>query len=297
MIGQVVQVGGGVYVVSTEEGPREASLRGRIKQDDDDGDRVVIGDRVELRVADDAVTIESVLPRSTWLVRRTMGGRRRKIVAANLDRLLVLVSAKDPPPSLPVVDRMLVMGESGGLECLLVLTKVDLVSPTEAGALLADHAAVGYPVLMTSTVTGDGLDAVREVLSTGSSALVGPSGVGKSSLLNALDPGLQLQTQDVGRRSRSGRHTTVSARLVPLGPGGLVADTPGFSDVGLGDVEPDTLAACFPEFRSHLGSCRFRDCTHLHEPGCSVLEALVEGRIPTGRYDSYKAILDELATA
>ena len=297
MIGQVVQVGGGVYVVTTEDGDREASLRGRIKQDDSRGDRVVIGDRVELSVADDAVTIESILPRRTWLVRRTLGGRKRKIVAANLDRLVVLVAAKDPPPSLPVVDRMLVMGESGGLECLVVLTKVDLVPPDEAEALLADYAAVGYPVLKASAVTGEGLEAVREALSTGSSALVGPSGVGKSSLLNALQPGLQLQTQDVGRRSRSGRHTTVSARLIPLEFGGQVADTPGFSDVGLGDVEPDTLGGCFPEFRPFLGDCRFRDCTHLHEPGCAVVDALENRRIPAARYESYRAIFEELASS
>ena len=297
MIGQVVQVGGGVYVVTTEDGDREASLRGRIKQDDSRGDRVVIGDRVELSVADDAVTIESILPRRTWLVRRTLGGRKRKIVAANLDRLVVLVAAKDPPPSLPVVDRMLVMGESGGLECLVVLTKVDLVPPDEAEVLLADYAAVGYPVLKASAVTGEGLEPVREALSTGSSALVGPSGVGKSSLLNALQPGLQLQTQDVGRRSRSGRHTTVSARLIPLEFGGQVADTPGFSDVGLGDVEPDTLAGCFPEFRPFLGDCRFRDCTHLHEPGCAVVDALENRRIPAARYESYRAIFEELTSA
>lgn len=297
MIGQVVQVGGGVYVVSTDEGALEASLRGRIKQDDEVGDRVVIGDRVELRVADDAVTIEAVLPRRTWLVRRTLGGRRRKIVAANLDRLLVLVSAKDPPPSLPVVDRMLVMGESGGLECVIVLTKVDLVGATEAGTLLADYGAAGYPLLKTSTVSREGLEEARKVLSAGSSALVGPSGVGKSSLLNALDPGLGLDTQDVGRRSRSGKHTTVSARLLSLESGGQVADTPGFSDVGLGDVEPETLGGCFPEFRPYLGSCRFRDCTHLHEPGCAVLEALEAGNIPAPRYESYKTILEELTTS
>ena len=295
MIGQVVQVGGGIYVVSTEAGLRDASLRGRIKQEDERGDRVVIGDRVEFHVADDAVTIEAVLPRRTWLVRRTLGGRRRKIVAANLDRLLVLVSAKDPPPSLPVVDRMLVMGESGGLECLVVLTKVDLVRASEAQAFKAIYAEVGYPVIMTSTLSGQGLEAVRGVLSTGSSALVGPSGVGKSSLVNALEPGLGLHTQDVGRRSRSGRHTTVSARLLPLSSGGQVADTPGFSDVGLGDVEPETLAACFPEMRAHLDACKFRDCTHLHEPGCAVLDALEEGHIKPPRYESYKAIFEELA--
>ncbi|MDH3224821.1 MAG: ribosome small subunit-dependent GTPase A, partial [Gemmatimonadota bacterium] len=213
MTGQVVQVGGGVYLVETEGGTVEASLRGRIKLDDAHGDRVVIGDRVRLKRGKSAVTIEAVLPRETWLVRRTLGGRRRKIVAANIDRLLVLVAAKDPPPSLLVVDRMLVMGESGGLDCVVVVTKQDLVDRSEVEELLGDYSTAGYAVFSTSTHPPVGLQQVRDVLCSGSSALVGPSGVGKSSLVNAIEPSVSLLTKDVGRRSRSGRHTTVSARL------------------------------------------------------------------------------------
>ena len=294
--GQVIETVGGTYTVRTASGTMDASLRGRLKLSGRVRDRVVIGDRVELAKAPggDRV-IESVRPRRTFLARRAAGGRVAKVVAANLDRLIVVASVADPPATPGVVDRMLVMGESGGMETCVVLNKVDLARGAAAAAQLSSmYRSAGYPVMVTSVVTGEGMEAFHAMIRAGSSVLAGPSGVGKSSLLNAVEPTLDLRTRQVGRRSRSGKHTTVSSRLILLEGGGVVADTPGFTDVGLGDVAASDLDRCFADFRSFLGRCHFNDCRHVHEPGCAVLAAVAGGQIQRARHDSYRAILAEL---
>ncbi len=294
--GQVVETVGGAYTVRTADRTLEASLRGRLKRSGRVRDRVVIGDRVEVaRAWGGGYVIESVRPRRTFLARRAMGGRVAKVVAANLDRLVVVASVADPPPTPGVIDRMLVMGESGGLDTCLVLNKVDLArGRAVVGELSRLYRAAGYPVMATSVVTGEGMDDFRRVIGAGSSALAGASGVGKSSLLNAVEPALELRTRRVGRRSRSGKHTTVSSRLIFLEGGGVVADTPGFTDVGLGDVAPEDLDRCFADFRPFLGRCHFGDCTHVHEPGCAILAAVAAGDVQEARHHSYRAILAEL---
>ncbi|MDE2761188.1 MAG: ribosome small subunit-dependent GTPase A [Gemmatimonadota bacterium] len=294
--GQVIETVGGTYTVRTASGTLDASLRGRLKRSGRVRDRVVVGDRVELaQVPGGGRVIESVRPRRTYLARRAAGGRVAKVVAANLDRLVVVASVADPPATPGVVDRMLVMGESGGMDTCLVLNKVDLGRGGAAARQLSSmYRSAGYPVMATSVVTGEGMDAFRDMIRAGSSVLVGPSGVGKSSLLNAVDPALELRTRRVGRRSRSGKHTTVSSRLIVLKGGGVVADTPGFTDVGLGDVAAAELDRCFADFRRFLGRCHFNDCRHVHEPGCAVLAAVAGGRIQQARHDSYRAILAEL---
>ena len=294
--GQVVEAVGGVYRVRTTDGGTvEASLRGRIKHVGK-RDRVVIGDYVDVgNASGEAPVIEAALPRRTSLSRRSSRSRFAKVVAANLDRLLVVASVADPPPSRSVIDRMLVMGEAGGMECRIVLNKVDLAGGGAlAGDLGAAYRKAGYQVVSTSVVTGEGIDAFRTLIHSGSSVLAGPSGVGKSALLNAVEPGLALRTQAVGRRSRAGRHTTVSSRLITLAGGGRVADTPGFSDAGPGGVPVRDLGRCFPDFRPYLGDCQFNDCVHIHEPGCAVLSAVEEGRIEHARHKSYRTILAEL---
>lgn len=294
--GQVVETVGGAYTVRTADRTLEASLRGRLKRSGRVRDRVVIGDRVEVAKAwGGGYVIESVRPRRTFLARRAAGGRVAKVVAANLDRLVVVASVADPPPTPGVIDRMLVMGESGGLDTCLVLNKVDLArGRAAAGELSRLYRAAGCPVMATSVVTGEGMDDFRRVIGAGSSALAGASGVGKSSLLNAVEPALELRTRRVGRRSRSGKHTTVSSRLIFLKGGGVVADTPGFTDVGLGDVAAEDLDRCFADFRPFLGRCHFGDCTHVHEPGCAVLAAVAAGDVQEARHRSYRAILAEL---
>lgn len=289
--------GGGRYDVVLENGERvEASMRGRLKRQARTGDRVVVGDEVTVaRAGDDGATIESVAPRRSQVVRRSGPGRHAKVVAANVDRVLVVVSATDPLPRPEVIDRLLVLAEADDLDAVLVVNKVDLDDArSSVASLRALYEPLGYPVLPVSATGGIGLSSLAEILSRGVSVLVGPSGVGKSSLLNALEPGLTLRTGAVSERDGRGRHTTVSARLLPLRTGGLVADTPGFAEAGIWGVEAGGLDHCFPEFRALREECRFRGCSHLAEPGCAVLAALEEDAVAATRYSSYRAMRDEL---
>jgi len=295
--GTVLESVGGVYHVRLDRGTAvEAFLRGRLKRDSRTGDRVVAGDRVSVSAlpGEPGFTVEAVLPRRNALVRAAPGGHRAKIVAANLDRCLVVLSAVDPPFQQEIADRFLVLAESCHIPPVLVVNKADLDGAAEVTReATALYAGIDYPVLETSALSGKGLDALRDVLSTGISAVVGPSGVGKSSLLNALDPGLELRTAPVSRRGRRGRHTTVGARLLPVGAHGWVADTPGFSDCDLWRVDPAEVAEAFPEFAEPGETCRFRGCSHLHEPDCGVQEAVADGTIPEARYRSYRVIRTE----
>ena len=331
-LGRVHGSEGGVYRVLLDSGlEAEASLRGRLKRQVRTGDKVVIGDQVQvLRDSDGSITIEAVLPRRTQVVRRGPGGRRPKVVAANLDRLVVVVSVARPTVRQALIDRLLVVGESNGLEVLLVFNKVDILGSGSAdaekegesgsgdpggaestkgsactedlssatlAALVSLYGGLGYEVLETSATSKQGLSRLKEVLCQGTSALVGPSGVGKSSLLNTVQPGLGLRIGDLSEKKGIGRHTTVSGRLIPLECGGLVADTPGFSEVGLWGVEPRDLEMCFPEFLPLREGCRFRGCTHLHEPGCQVREALSEELVDRSRFESYRVLFEEAETA
>ncbi len=324
MKGRVHGSEGGVYRVHLESGGIvDATLRGRLKREARTGDKVVIGDLVEVLLDGEGVgTVEAVLPRKTEVVRRGPGGRRPKVVAANVHRLVVVAAAAHPRPNPALLDRLLVVGEANALTTVLVMNKVDLLDEAPGEAPVPDqdggggvaeeeeggeapgvaelsplYRGLGYTVLETSATSGVGLRALKDLLCTGISAMVGPSGVGKSTLLNTLQPGLSLKVGELSRKVSRGRHTTVSGRLIALNCGGLVADTPGFSDVGVWGVDPGALSRCFPEFRSLEDACRFRECTHLHEPGCRVREEVEKGGVVPGRFASYRALYAEAEAA
>ena len=288
---------GGLYRVRTDDGRDvQAVLRGKLKRGTRTGGRVVPGDRVRVsrfRGPGDQA-IESVMPRENALVRAGPGGRRPKVVVANVGRAVVVMTALDPPFRREIADRFLALAESCRIPPLLVLNKADLPG---SAAIIATEAAVyrsiGYTVLAMSAVTGEGIGELAGLLTGRVSSLVGVSGVGKTSLLNLLAPGHQLRTQPLSRVGR-GRQTTVGVRLIPLGAGGWVADTPGFSDIALWGIDPRHLSGSFPEFEEPAESCRFSGCSHLHEPGCGVRAALETARIPRSRYDSYRALWEEI---
>lgn len=296
MTGTVQSVVGGAYEVALEDGDLvEATLRGRLKREARTGDQVVIGDRVTVALQEGgAYTIEAVEPRRTQIARTRGGGFRPRVLVANADRLLVVVSAVDPPVKPELIDRLLVVAEASGVEGVLVINKIDLVGAQDiATQLAAVYRPLGYSVIEASADSGAGIEALRGVLGDGISAMAGPSGVGKSTLANALEPGLDLRTGSLSRKLARGKHTTVSSRLLPITGGGLLADTPGFSDVGVWGLGREELPQCFPEIREREGECKFRGCTHLHEPGCEVIRGVEEGSISPTRYASYRVLWEE----
>jgi ribosome biogenesis GTPase len=274
------------------------AVRGRLKKERKARtDLCVIGDRVNVSMRDGEAgegVIESVEPRDNRFARRQPGGRGRykeDVLVANLDWLIAVFACESPPPNPRLIDRFLVVAELDDLNAAIVANKVDRVGEDAAREIFSVYASLGYRVFYTSAKLGDGVDALRELVTGQVSAFVGPSGVGKSSLLNALDPGLGAAVGEVSETLDKGRHTTRVAELHPLRGGGWVADTPGIRELASFELPKDELARCFPEMAPHLGSCRFPDCSHDHEPGCAIREAVARSEIRLPRYESYLRIL------
>ncbi len=249
---------------------------------------LAVGDRVLL---DENGRLAAILPRRTVLSRPDpLNPHLQRLIAANIDVVANVVSMKSPPLRPRLIDRYLIAIQRGGAAPLIVANKVDLDRDL---APLRDYEDLGVPVMACSTKTGEGLDALRSALAGKTSALVGHSGVGKSSILNALDDRLEIATGDLHRRG-TGRHTTTSSTLHDLGGGTLIIDTPGIREFGLWDLTPRTLRESFPEFEEAAELCRFNDCTHLHEPACEVKERVERGELSRARYDTYVRLAEDL---
>ncbi|WP_369602718.1 small ribosomal subunit biogenesis GTPase RsgA [Hahella sp. SMD15-11] len=259
-------------------------------------DTLVTGDRVvwreDLSTPHTGVVVARE-PRRSELCRPDAYGHL-KPVAANIDQIVVVVAA-EPEPFPLLIDRYLVAAEAAGIPATLVLNKADLLSAdSHLPNLLAFYGGLGYPAILASTRTRDGLDALQAHLANKTSVLVGQSGVGKSSLIQALLPGETLRIGDLSGTTRKGRHTTTSARLFHIPTGGALVDSPGIRDFGLWHMDERTLEQGFVEFRPYLGQCRFRDCRHEQEPGCALREAVREGKISERRFQNFLHIRETL---
>ena len=294
--GVVLQAQSGRHRVEDGESVVFCQVRGRLKQEKLYTDLVATGDWVRWRpTRPGRGVIEEVLPRETQLSRLRPGPQRvpvEHVIVANPDQAVFIFSVREPSPKPRMLDRLLVLAENNDLPTVICANKIDLVGETDLhGDAFEVYEQIGYPVVYASARTGEGVADLRERLQGKLSVLSGPSGVGKTSLLNAIDPQLGLKTRQISEATGKGRHTTVGVRLWPLEGGGYVADTPGLREVGLWDIEPEEIAWHFVEMRPHLSDCRFSSCTHTHEPGCAVRAAVEAGDISPIRYDSYCRLL------
>jgi ribosome biogenesis GTPase len=268
-----------------------SSLRHRVVavEDVDVVDPVAIGDTVRFRDQGDGTgMIVEIEPRTNEFTRRAPGKKpRRQVIAANVDQIVAVFAAAQPTPKWGLLDRYLVDAEAAGIASLVCITKMDLAGgPLEAEVSV--YQGAGYPVVLTSAVTGQGLGDLKGALQDRLSVLVGKSGVGKTTLLNALQPGLGLRVAEVSEVTGKGKHTTSGLDSFELGFGGSVVDTPGMREFGLWDLDGADVAELFPEMRPFLGLCRFgHGCSHTHEPGCAVKQAVERGDIAESRYQSY----------
>ena len=295
----VVVVGtGGIWQVRTEKGETvEASLRGRLKKERRDLLKLTVGDDVVIERDGPTAgwAISEILPRRSQLARRMPGeGRGERIVAANIDQVVVVFAAANPEPHVRMLDRFLVIAEGNGLEARVVLNKIELVDRAATEERFADYVRAGYPVHFTSVKQRVGLDELHAALAGRTSVLSGPSGVGKSSLMNSMYPGLNLRVGEISESVNKGRHTTVGAVLHPLPDAGYVVDTPGLREVGMWGMPSEHLDSCFPELRPYLGKCRFNDCTHSGEPGCAIVDATVTGAVSSARFESFAKLRTEM---
>lgn len=281
--GVVLRAYSGYYYVQAAGDIYACKLRGRFKQE---RFSLMVGDRVRFAAQPDGTgMVEEILPRASLLTRP---------LVANVDQAVLTFAAKNPDIKSILIDRFLVLAERAHLDIIICINKTDLAEEKELQELITAYRRIGYGVIAAAAARGAGIDRLKELLTGKTTVFAGPSGVGKSTLLNAIQPGFALQTGDVSERIGRGKHTTRFAQLLALDGGGYVVDTPGFGSIELTDMTPEQLVRCFPEFNEYGGSCKFSPCLHWKEPRCGVKEAVNQGLISEERYAHYTQFLAEL---
>lgn len=302
MKGQVTKSTGSWYEVKVEDGKTHNSrLRGKFKMDGMKiNNPIAVGDWViieEEAQGDHSAVITKIIPRENYIIRKsTRKTAFSHILAANIDQALLLATVTFPKTSLGFIDRFLVSAESFRIPSLVVFNKKDILE--DAGIaycheIMMMYKGLGYPSLLISVLEDDGLEDLKSRLKDKTTLIAGHSGVGKSTLLNALVSGLDLKTGDVSTYANKGTHTTTFAQMFEIDETSKLIDTPGIKELGLVDMDPSEISHYFPEMRAHLGDCKFNNCLHTNEPGCQVQAAFDEGKIEASRYHSYLSILED----
>ena len=286
MQGKIIKgIAGFYYVHVAESGIYECKAKGAFRNQKV---KPLVGDNIRLDVLDEEEkkgNIEEILPRKNELIRPAV---------ANIDQALVIFAAAKPKPNFNLLDRFLILMQYQKVPAVVCFNKQDMVNEEELKLLRATYESADYPVLFTSAAKEEGIQAIRELLKGKTTTVAGPSGVGKSSLINLLSPEAGMETGDISRKIERGKHTTRHSELFALDKDTFICDTPGFSSIYLPDMEKEELGTYFPEFTKYEPFCRFQGCAHIHEPGCGVKEALEEKKISPIRYENYKLLYEEL---
>jgi ribosome biogenesis GTPase len=288
--GLIIRSQSGFFTVQTADRILTCHLRGRLKRGKHVGDLAAIGDRVQVSFHPDGTgSIEAVEPRGNSLVRLDPRpqGLYQQVLLANPDQVVFVFACARPAPHLRMLDRFLVIAEKQHLPAMIIANKIDLVGRSRAEEIFGFYPPIGYTVLYACARSGEGVEELRRHLAGKISALAGPSGVGKSSLLNAVQPGLGLAVREISETLQKGRHTTTVRQLFALDAGGYVADMPGMRSLALWDTDPEEIDGYFPELTPLVQHCQFNDCTHQSEPGCAVRAAVEAGTVHPLRYESF----------
>ncbi len=286
MQGKIIKgIAGFYYIYAENDEVYECKAKGIFRKDNR---KPLVGDNVEIEVLDEQEkegSVTAILPRKNSLIRPAV---------ANVDQAFVIFAMENPKPNFMLLDRFLIMMEKENVPAVICFNKKDLATEEELEFLYETYKSCGYQVILSSTFNGEGLEEIREILKGKTTVVAGPSGVGKSSITNALQENVQMETGEISKKLKRGKHTTRHSQVIPVGKDTYLMDTPGFSSLYLTDIEEQKLKDYFPEFREYEDQCRFQGCRHIHEPGCAVKEALNNHKISSLRYEDYLGLHEEI---